>query len=87
LFGDYPGTWGLIRWLENAQVAPLDDGHSRYRLLLKAPDGLNLTWHLRTELDAGPLALLKLRGFKLPQQIFLNEHDTQAAFAQNGSSQ
>ncbi|WP_190300976.1 ImcF-related family protein [Pseudomonas veronii] len=87
LFGDYPGTWGLIRWLENAQVTPLDDGHSRYRLLLKAPDGLSLTWHLRTELDAGPLALLRLRGFKLPPQIFLNEHDPQAAFAQNGSSQ
>jgi type VI secretion system protein ImpL len=73
LFGDYPGTWGLIRLLENAQVTPLDDGNSRYRLALKAPDGLNLTWHLRTELDAGPLALLKLRSFTLPQQIFLNE--------------
>jgi len=73
LFGDYPGTWGLIRLLENAQVTPLDDGNSRYRLALKAPDGLSLTWHLRTELDAGPLALLKLRSFTLPQQIFLNE--------------
>ncbi len=73
LFGDYPGTWGLIRLLEKAQVTPLDDGDSRYRLALKAPDGLNLTWHLRTELDAGPLALLKLRSFALPQQIFLNE--------------
>jgi len=85
LFGDYPGTWGLIRWLENAQVTPLDDGHSRYRLLLKAPDGLSLTWHLRTELDAGPLALLKLRNFALPQQIFLSEYDTPAAYAQNRS--
>jgi len=73
LFGDYPGTWGLIRLLEKTQVTPLDDGDSRYRLALKAPDGLNLTWHLRTELDAGPLALLKLRSFALPQQIFLNE--------------
>ncbi|MCK1788265.1 type VI secretion protein VasK, partial [Pseudomonas sp. TNT11] len=73
LFGDYPGTWGLIRLLEKAQVTPLDDGDSRYRLALKAPDGLNLTWHLRTELDAGPLALLKLRSFTLPPQIFLNE--------------
>jgi len=73
LFGDYQGTWGLIRWLEKAQVTPLDDGDSRYRLVLKAPDGLGLTWHLRTELGAGPLALLKLRGFKLPTQIFLTE--------------
>ena len=62
--------------LEKAQVTPLDDGDSRYRMVLKAPDGLNLIWHLRTELDAGPLALIKLRGFKLPQQIFLSSNDT-----------
>ena len=29
---------------------------------------------LRTELDAGPLALLKLRDFTLPGQIFLGEN-------------
>jgi type VI secretion system protein ImpL len=40
---------------------------------LKAPDGLNLTWHLRTELGAGPMALLTLRDFKLPRQIFLSQ--------------
>ncbi|WLH69948.1 ImcF-related family protein [Pseudomonas sp. FP2309] len=85
LFGDYPGTWGLIRLLEKARVTPLDDADSRYRMVLKAPDGLNLIWHLRTELDAGPLALLKLRGFKLPQQIFLSENAAQTPYAQNGS--
>ncbi|WP_455830598.1 ImcF-related family protein [Pseudomonas fluorescens] len=74
LFGDYSGTWGLIRLLEKAQVTPLDDGDSRYRMVLKAPDGLSLVWHLRTELDAGPLTLLKLRSFKLPAQIFLSEN-------------
>jgi len=79
LFGDYEGTWGLIRLLEEAQVTALDDGESRYRMVLKAPDGLGLTWHLRTELGAGPLALLKLRGFTLPQQIFLS-NGTAAAF-------
>lgn len=84
LFGDYPGTWGLIRLLEKAKVTPLDDGDSRYRMVLKAPDGLNLIWHLRTELDAGPLALLKLRGFKLPQQIFLSEKTVDMPYAQNG---
>ncbi|QFG34041.1 type VI secretion protein VasK [Pseudomonas umsongensis] len=81
LFGDYAGTWGLIRLLEQAQVTPLDDGDSRFRVVLKAPDGIGLTWYLRTELGAGPLALLKLRGFKLPAQIFLAEG---AAAAQNG---
>ncbi len=87
LFGDYPGTWGLMRLLEKAKVTPLDDGDSRYRMVLKAPDGLNLIWHLRTELDAGPLALLKLRGFKLPQQIFLSENAVETPYAQNGSFQ
>ncbi|WP_434610956.1 ImcF-related family protein [Pseudomonas sp. R1-7] len=71
LFADYAGTWGLIRLLEQARFTPLDDGDSRYRMVLKAPDGLGLTWHLRTELDAGPMTLLKLRGFKLPGRIFL----------------
>lgn len=70
LFGDYQGTWGLIRLLEKARVTSLDDSDSRYRMTLKAPDGIDLTWHLRTELDAGPLALLKLRGFTLPPKIF-----------------
>jgi type VI secretion system protein ImpL len=84
LFGDYQGTWGLIRLMEQAQVTPLDDGDSRYRLVLKAPDGLGLTWHLRTELGAGPLALLKLRDFKLPAQIFLDEDKRGEPYAQNG---
>ncbi|EIK96349.1 ImcF domain-containing protein [Pseudomonas sp. M47T1] len=48
----------------------LDDSDTRLRLVLTAPDGLPLTWHLRTELGAGPLALLTLRGFTLPKQIF-----------------
>ncbi|MGN8278686.1 ImcF-related family protein [Pseudomonas sp. SMN5] len=73
LFGDYAGTWGLIRLLEIARLTPLDDSASHYRMVIKTPDGEHLTWHLRTELDAGPLALLKLRGFKLPSQIFLAE--------------
>lgn len=72
LLGDYPGTWGLIRLLEQARVTPLDDSETRYRLLLETPDGLGLTWHLRTDLGAGPLALLQLRGFQLPAQMFLD---------------
>ncbi|AZE54578.1 putative membrane protein [Pseudomonas synxantha] len=85
LFGDYQGTWGLIRLLEKARTTPLDDGDSHYRMVLKAPDGLNLTWNLRTELGAGPLALLNLRDFTLPSQIFLNEGVAEVPYAQNGS--
>ncbi|MHC6225424.1 ImcF-related family protein [Pseudomonas sp. X10] len=73
LLADYSGTWGLIRLLEQAQVTPLDDRDSHFRLVIEAPDGLALTWHLRTELGEGPLALLALRGFELPQRIFLEE--------------
>ncbi|EYU14889.1 ImcF-related family protein [Photorhabdus aegyptia] len=71
LYGDYPGTWGLIRWLEAAQVQMLDE--SRYRLRFTTPEGLPLTWVLRTEVGKGPLALLKLRGFRLPKTIFVEK--------------
>ena len=83
-FGDYEGNWGLIRLLEQAQVTPLDDGGTRYKLVITAPDGLGMTWHLRTELHGGPLALLKLRGFRLPQRIFLGAGEKVVAAIDRG---
>ncbi|MCJ8207138.1 ImcF-related family protein [Pseudomonas sp. RGM2987] len=83
LFGDYAGTWGLIRLLEIARITPLDDSDSHFRMVIDAGDGANLTWHLRTELDAGPLALLRLRGFTLPRQIFLGADQASGAYAHN----
>lgn len=68
LFGDYSGTWGLIRWLEQSQTQQLDP--SRWLLRYTAPDGRRLAWVLRAQLGEGPLALLGLRGFVLPQTIF-----------------
>ncbi|MBV7550635.1 type VI secretion protein VasK [Pseudomonas sp. PDM26] len=85
LFGDYEGTWGLIRLLEQARITALNDSDSHYRVQVRAPDGLDLTWHLRTELGAGPLALLKLRGFELPARIFLGEGTKTLPLAQTGS--
>ncbi|HWT69167.1 MAG TPA: type VI secretion IcmF C-terminal domain-containing protein, partial [Pseudomonas sp.] len=82
LFGDFEGTWGLIRLLEKAKVTPLTDSGSQVRLQIRAPDGIDLTWYMRTELGAGPLALLKLRDFKLPTKIFMDGNG--AAVAQNG---
>ncbi|HYQ52055.1 MAG TPA: type VI secretion IcmF C-terminal domain-containing protein [Pseudomonas sp.] len=73
LFADLQGTWGLIWLLEQAQVSHLNDGGSQMRVVLNAPDGIGLTWHLRTELGGGPLGLLGLRGFQLPRPIFLVE--------------
>ncbi len=68
LFGDYGGTWGLIRWLEQGRREQLD--HSRWMMSFTAPDGRTLQWVLRSQHENGPLALLDLRGFTLPDQIF-----------------
>lgn len=70
LFGDYSGVWGVIRLLEQAQVTSLDGSDTRFELVLKAKDELPLTWNLQTELGRGPLAVLLLRGFTLPENIF-----------------
>ncbi|WP_404851433.1 MULTISPECIES: ImcF-related family protein [unclassified Enterobacter] len=84
LFGDYGGTWGLIRWLEQGKRQQLDS--SQWMMSFTAPDGLTLQWVLRSELGNGPLALLALRGFSLPTQIFSVDADA-AAQALGGNSE
>ncbi|UFH51674.1 hypothetical protein LN139_08445 [Pseudomonas sp. KNUC1026] len=71
LYAEHPGNWGLIRLLEAAQAMPLAPDEGLHRLVISTPDGLDLAWQLRTELGGGPLALLALRGFRLPEEIFL----------------
>lgn len=68
LFGDYRGTWGFIRWLDQGKRQQLD--RSQWMVSFTAPDGSTLQWVLRSQLGSGPLALLALRGFMLPDQIF-----------------
>lgn len=68
LFGDYSGTWGFIRWLDQGRRQQLD--RSQWLMNFTAPDGRTLQWVLRSQLGSGPLALLALRGFTLPDQIF-----------------
>lgn len=68
LFGDYSGTWGFIRWLEQGKRQQLD--HSQWMMSFSAADGYTLQWVLRSQLANGPLALLQLRNFTLPEQIF-----------------
>ncbi|TCW00153.1 ImcF-related family protein [Biostraticola tofi] len=68
-YANFQGSWGLIRLLDKAQVTPIDS--SRYQLVWRAQDGLPLNYILRTELGKGPLALLELKGFRLPDTIFL----------------
>ena len=68
LFGDYSGTWGFIRWLDLSKRQQLD--RSQWMMSFTAPDGCTLQWVLRSQLGKGPLALLDLRGFTLPDHIF-----------------
>ncbi|HFF9828329.1 ImcF-related family protein [Serratia marcescens] len=68
LFGDYTGTWGFIRWLEQGKRQQLD--RSQWMVSFTAPDGRTLQWVLRTQLGNGPLALLGLRNFSLPDSVF-----------------
>lgn len=71
LYANNQGNWGLIRLLDKAQATPLDG--SRTQLVWSTPDGDPLKVILRSEMGEGPLALLRLRNFRLPEQIFLSE--------------
>ncbi|OCG00610.1 ImcF-related family protein [Gilliamella sp. wkB308] len=66
----FNGDWSLIRLLEKASVKPLDS--SRYELVWKVSEEGRLRYILRTQLGQGPLTLLKLRNFTLPNRVFEN---------------
>ncbi|MDX6039168.1 ImcF-related family protein [Scandinavium lactucae] len=69
-YADIPGSWGWIRLLDTATVSAYPGTGSSYSLSWKAQDGYPLNYTLRTEAGEGPLALLKLRHFRLPESIF-----------------
>lgn len=69
-YADIPGAWGWIRLLDTARVSAYPGVGSSYSLHWKAQDGRSLNYTLRTEAGEGPLALLKLRHFRLPETIF-----------------
>ena len=69
-YADMPGAWGWIRLLDKATVGAYPGTGSSYNLTWQAPDGHPLNYTLRTEAGEGPLALLKLRNFTLPETIF-----------------
>lgn len=69
-YADIPGAWGWIRMLDKAAVSAYPGVGSSYSLSWKAQDGRTLNYTLRTEAGEGPLALLKLRNFRLPETIF-----------------
>ena len=65
------GPWALLRLLEKAQREKTDSG--RWRLSWPAEDGVGLSLNLRAQRYNGPLDLLKLRRFKLPEQVFIQD--------------
>lgn len=69
-YADIPGAWGWIRLLDKAVVSAYPGLGNSYSLSWKAQDGRMLNYTLRTEAGEGPLALLKLRNFRLPDSIF-----------------
>lgn len=69
-YADIPGAWGWIRLLDTAAVSAYPGVGSSYSLSWTAKDGRSLNYTLRTEAGEGPLALLKLRNFRLPETIF-----------------
>lgn len=69
-FADVPGAWGWIRLLDQAAISANPGVNSSFNVSWKAQDGRLLNYTLRTEAGEGPLALLKLRNFRLPDTIF-----------------
>ncbi|MEQ5324905.1 ImcF-related family protein [Proteus sp. fly-1008] len=72
IYGDYRGVWGIIRLLEDANIAPYAGSTSSYSVSWKTLNGQSLNYTLRTEMGDGPIALLQLRNFVLPEKIFLD---------------
>lgn len=70
-FADYTGSWGWIRLLDTAQISAYSGLNSSWQVSWKAQDGRKLNYVLRTEAGEGPLVLLKLRNFVLPDTIFM----------------
>lgn len=81
-YADMPGVWGWIRLLDKATVSAYPGVNSSYSLSWQAQDGRSLNYTLRTEAGEGPLTLLKLRRFRLPETIFnLKTSQESLAFA------
>lgn len=69
IYSDQPGRWGFIRLLAQAKRAPVDNHHTRLTWL--AQDGLQLNYLLETNPEHNPLTVLMLKGFQLPELIFV----------------
>lgn len=66
---DETGDWAFLRLMSKADIKQLDS--TRYRLTWNAGNDMSLSYVLRTQIGAGPVDLLKLRGFRMPDRIFI----------------
>lgn len=66
---DSTGDWAFLRLLSNAEIKQLDS--TRYRLTWNIGSDEPLSYVLRTQVGAGPIELLRLRGFRMPDRIFV----------------
>ena len=64
----FNGPWSVVRLLDKARSERLDSSH--WRMTWTDKNGQTLSLFLRTESYAGPLELLKLKGFTLPATVF-----------------
>jgi type VI secretion system protein ImpL len=55
--------------LSKADAKQLDS--TRFLLTWHSVNGEPLSYVMRTQIGAGPLELLKLRGFRMPERIFV----------------
>lgn len=72
-YADYQRVWGWVRLLELAETTPYAGSDSSYLLRWTTQDGTDIRYVLRTEMGEGPLALLRLRDFVLPEHVFLTQ--------------
>jgi type VI secretion system protein ImpL len=66
---DATGDWAFLRLLSKADAKQLDS--TRFLLTWHSVNGEPLSYVMRTQIGAGPLELLKLRGFRMPERIFV----------------
>ncbi|SAK64335.1 ImcF domain-containing protein [Caballeronia catudaia] len=63
------GDWSFVRLLGTAKVKALDS--TSYALTFNEDSAYPLHYDLKAQVGAGPLDLLRLRGFKMPQRVFI----------------
>ncbi|MDR3428732.1 ImcF-related family protein [Silvimonas sp.] len=73
---DFNSVWGFVRLLAKAKVEQID--RASYRVEWTLDDDIRLRYAVRTQAGAGPLELLQLKGFKLPERVFVTGREIAA---------